>query len=156
MKTLNEYKLLIEQWSIDRNLHTANPKAQFLKVVEEAGEIYEAIEFQEDNALMDAIGDTYVTIVILAQQLNLELKKVHVPSISLNDNNLFIELSKTASGLSKDRDVSKHINRVYSIVLELSLEYKMNFLDCVSVAYNEIKDRKGKMIDGTFVKADDL
>jgi hypothetical protein len=28
--------------------------------------------------------------------------------------------------------------------------------ECLEVAYNDIKDRKGKMIDGVFVKESDL
>jgi len=28
--------------------------------------------------------------------------------------------------------------------------------DCLAVAYDDIKDRKGKMIDGIFVKSTDL
>jgi hypothetical protein len=32
----------------------------------------------------------------------------------------------------------------------------MNIEDCIDVAWNEIKDRKGKMVDGIFVKEEDL
>ena len=34
--------------------------------------------------------------------------------------------------------------------------YQLNFEDCIRQAYNEIKDRKGKMINGVFVKEADL
>lgn len=34
--------------------------------------------------------------------------------------------------------------------------YNLNFKDCVESAYQEIANRKGKMIDGTFVKEEDL
>lgn len=32
----------------------------------------------------------------------------------------------------------------------------LKFNDCLDYAYNEIKDRKGKLINGTFVKESDL
>lgn len=32
----------------------------------------------------------------------------------------------------------------------------LDFIECIEIAYNEIKDRKGEMKDGTFVKASDL
>ena len=36
----------------------------------------------------------------------------------------------------------------------LAAQCNLDYLDCVDGAYNEIKDRKGKMIDGVFVKED--
>lgn len=34
--------------------------------------------------------------------------------------------------------------------------YELNFIDCVESAYEEISNRKGKMVNGTFVKDSDL
>lgn len=33
---------------------------------------------------------------------------------------------------------------------------KVNIEDCIQQAYDEIKDRKGKMVNGVFVKEEDL
>jgi NTP pyrophosphatase (non-canonical NTP hydrolase) len=88
----------IQQWSIDRNLQTSDKKSQLVKVVEEVGEVAAAIARGDDELLQDAIGDVFVTIVILSQ----------------------------CSGL--------------------------DFTECVRHAYNEIKDRKGKLVDGIFIK----
>jgi NTP pyrophosphatase (non-canonical NTP hydrolase) len=88
----------IQQWSIDRNLPTSDKKSQLVKVVEEVGEVAAAIARGDDELLQDAIGDVFVTIVILSQ----------------------------CSGL--------------------------DFTECVRHAYNEIKDRKGKLVDGIFIK----
>ena len=88
----------IQQWSIDRNLQTSDKKSQLVKVAEEVGEVAAAIARGDDELLQDAIGDVFVTIVILSQ----------------------------CSGL--------------------------DFTECVRHAYNEIKDRKGKLVDGIFIK----
>nr|DAS35562.1 MAG TPA: NTP-PPase-like protein [Caudoviricetes sp.] len=40
------------------------------------------------------------------------------------------------------------------IVLCLQLGYDVE--ECLTIAYNDIKDRKGKMVNGTFVKEEDL
>jgi NTP pyrophosphatase (non-canonical NTP hydrolase) len=88
----------VQQWSIDRNLPTSDKKSQLVKVVEEVGEVAAAIARGDDELLQDAIGDVFVTIVILSQ----------------------------CSGL--------------------------DFTECVRHAYNEIKDRKGKLVDGIFIK----
>lgn len=88
----------IQQWAIDRNLQTSDKKSQLVKVVEEVGEVAAAIARGDNELLQDAIGDVFVTIVVLSQ----------------------------CSGL--------------------------DFTECVQLAYNQIKDRKGKLVDGIFIK----
>ena len=92
----------VEQWSMDKDLHKANPDRQALKVWEESGEIAAALSRNDKEALMDGIGDTVVTLIILAQQHGMTLER------------------------------------------------------CLQYAYDEIKGRTGKTINGTFVKSEDL
>lgn len=92
----------VEQWVIDRNLHTQDPKVQMCKTMEELGELAKAINKSDKEKQMDGIGDTVVTLICISEQLGLK------------------------------------------------------FNDCLDYAYNEIKDRKGKLINGTFVKESDL
>lgn len=103
-KTINISKLTekIEQWAEDRNLHTADPNKQMLKLGEEFGELCEGMAKGKSEMVEDSIGDMYVVLTILSMQLGLNIGK------------------------------------------------------CIQLAYNEIKDRKGKMIDGVFVKEEDL
>ena len=62
---------LIRQWAYDRNLHGGHPHTQFLKMVEEQGELAEAlVKKRSMDDIQDAIGDVFVTLVILAQQLD--------------------------------------------------------------------------------------
>ncbi|MEJ7540383.1 MULTISPECIES: MazG-like family protein [Staphylococcus intermedius group] len=58
----------VEQWSIDKDLHKADSNRQALKVWEESGEIGAALSRGNLEALKDGIGDTVVTLIILAQQ----------------------------------------------------------------------------------------
>lgn len=99
---MNKLIQQVEQWSMDKNLHKANPDRQALKFYEEAGEVAAALSRDDKEALMDGIGDTVVTLIILAQQHGMTLER------------------------------------------------------CLQYAYDEIKDRKGKTINGTFVKESDL
>lgn len=152
MKFLNDYNELIKQWSIDKGLHIESPKIQMLKVVEEFGEIDEA---QTKEDLMDAIGDSYVTLVIIAQQLGIEEF-----SSCQNDRSFSANLGRLSGFLVRESkiidEIEATIECLYHNLLKICRLRGVNFLECLSVAYNEIKDRKGKMIDGTFVKADDL
>lgn len=92
----------IKQWAVDRNLHTANPDKQMLKLFEELGELAEGMAKNKPEQIADSIGDAYVVMTILSMQLGINIE------------------------------------------------------DCIAQAYDEIKDRRGKMVDGVFVKEEDL
>ncbi len=88
----------VREWGRARKI--SDPNTQTVKLLEEAGEI--AHEISRGNytsdALWDAIGDTMVVLIILAD---------------ITDNDV---------------------------------------LECLEMAYNEIKDRNGKVVRGGFVK----
>lgn len=85
-------------WGLKHGIN--NPIKQYAKVNEEIGEI--AHELTRDRLhsadMMDALGDTMVTLVILADILHFDIR------------------------------------------------------DCLEEAYEQIKDREGKTVDGCFVK----
>lgn len=99
---MNDLIKKVEQWSIDKNLHKAEASKQYLKFQEEAGEIASALARGQGDNFKDSVGDTIVTLIILAQ------------------------------------------------IEGTSLE------ECLSIAYEEIKDRTGKTVNGVFVKSEDL
>lgn len=65
---MNQLIKQVEQWSIDKGLHNGNRDRQALKVWEESGEIAKAMSRNRIEELKDGIGDTVVTLIILAQQ----------------------------------------------------------------------------------------
>jgi NTP pyrophosphatase (non-canonical NTP hydrolase) len=68
--TLNDLNRLVVEWANARNLiHPDNAKSQFIKVVEEVGELGSAILKADDDGIIDALGDVMVTIIILNEQL---------------------------------------------------------------------------------------
>ena len=100
--TLDQLVEQVQQWSIDKDLQNGNSDRQALKFYEEAGEVASALSRGQMDALKDGIGDTVVTLIILAQQ------------------------------------------------------HDMTLQECLQYAYDEIKGRKGKTINGTFIKEADL
>ena len=89
----------IRQWAKDRGIYEkGNPQTQYVKLMEEAGELAQAILKEDINEIKDAIGDMVVVLTNLA----------HLQSMKIED--------------------------------------------CIKSAYNEIKNREGKMQNGTFVK----
>jgi NTP pyrophosphatase (non-canonical NTP hydrolase) len=99
---VNDLMLKIEKWAVQRNLHTADPMKQMLKLGEEYGELCAGMARGDEHLIEDSIGDMFVVMTILCMQLNIEIA------------------------------------------------------ECIALSYDEIKDRKGKMINGVFVKEEDL
>ena len=67
-------------------------------------------------------------------------------------------MGELASGLAKGRhDVVKDsIGDIVVVLTILARQEGLEILDCVERAYDEIKDRKGKMVNGVFIKESDM
>lgn len=90
---------LIRDWAQVRGIYNkGDSKTQYVKLMEEVGELAQGILKKDRAEIQDAIGDI---VVVLTNLAHLEQMKIE---------------------------------------------------DCVTSAYNEIKDRKGKMVNGTFEK----
>jgi|TARA_R110001583_G_scaffold34035_1_gene114695 NTP pyrophosphatase (non-canonical NTP hydrolase) len=95
----NERFELIRQWAQERGIYdSGDSKTQYIKLMEEAGELAKALLEKNAYEVKDAIGDIVVVLTNLA-----------------------------------------------------ALE-GMTIENCIDSAYDEIKSRKGKMTNGTFVK----
>lgn len=168
--TFEELVELVEQWAIDRNLHTADPKVQYLKIIEELGETAGALARNNNgshmDAIIDGIGDTVVTIVIYLQQQDLSLVELLTSRQLVNrplDDTFILDqynYPEDATPLSVFNAVIESVGakRFDETVLYLGLLSGLlgiNLNYCLQSAYNEIKDRKGKMVNGTFIKEGD-
>lgn len=90
---------LIRDWADERGIYAkGDEKTQYIKLMEEAGELAQGLLKQNKEEVIDAIGDMVVVLTNLSHFVGVDIE------------------------------------------------------DCVVSAYNEIKNRKGKMSNGTFVK----
>ena len=90
---------LIRAWATEKGIYkTGDSRTQYVKLMEEAGELAQALLKNDETEVIDAIGDMVVVLTNLAK-------------------------------------LRGH-----------------NIEDCITSAYSVIKDRQGKMINGTFVK----
>lgn len=64
---------------------------------------------------------------------------------------LFEGLAKGKEDLTKDA-----LGDMYVVMTILSGQLGFTIEECIEIAYGEIKDRKGRMVDGVFVKEEDL
>ena len=102
MKTYQDF-VNIRGWAHARNLvNGSTTDKQFLKLIEEIGELAAGLARKDQVKVMDGIGDAVVVLTIMAEQMGFSIEA------------------------------------------------------CIEMAWDEIKDRKGRMIDGVFVKEAEL
>jgi NTP pyrophosphatase (non-canonical NTP hydrolase) len=74
MRSYNELEALVISWATQKGImQNGTPIAQFFKTVEEVEELGEAIEKNDIDETIDALGDILVTIIIQAEMHGLKL-----------------------------------------------------------------------------------
>ena len=69
---------------------------------------------------------------------------------------LIQEAGELSDNICKGRDISDDIGDMMVVLINIATRNNLSITECLEAAYNDIKDRKGKMIDGVFVKDADL
>jgi NTP pyrophosphatase (non-canonical NTP hydrolase) len=65
---------------------------------------------------------------------------------------LLQELGELSDNVCKGNDIRDDIGDMLVVMINILARNKLTLEECLEVAYNDIKDRKGKMVDGIFVK----
>lgn len=174
MKTEHyDYFTPIIDWANERGiLEEGRLTRQLLKSTEECSELQNAIESYENGnkealiEIKDAIGDVYVTLVI-STQMKLNHPYIVFRKIKLRENSLIIPTDFKFYTIELKRlDLDLYTSFTGEITYDLDLKiakyvefldflaktYDLKLTDCIEFAYNTISKRKGKMIDGSFVK----
>lgn len=172
MESMSEYyQRLVRQWAVDRNLiEGSTPEAQCIKLIEEYGELARGIAKKDEALIKDSIGDTLVVCIILAAQLGsdsfsidkliFERTALDVPDVS---EKIVVRGATELGAISyfinvTNRDIDRCIGNIYALcdtLAEIAYLHKWSLVDCLMAAYNEIKDRKGRCVDGIFIREGD-
>jgi len=76
-----------------------------------------------------------------------------------SDKDQFLKLMQEAGELSdslcKGKDIRDDIGDMMVVLINIMVRNNLTMKECLGVAYEDIKDRKGTMIDGIFVKDGD-
>ncbi|MCJ0570767.1 MazG-like family protein [Enterococcus cecorum] len=160
LRDMKELIKKVEVWSKERGLNTADPNKQRLKLWEEFGELNASIARNDREGAIDAIGDMLVVMIIYKQQLGYGSNDVFYPR---KDNvDLLSRLDDTSlidcigRGISDSQSCIEGLGMVVENLTVLAYRLSTNLEECLGAAYDEIKDRRGKMINGVFVKESDL
>jgi hypothetical protein len=159
----------IQHWATEKGLHEADPFRQFAKHIEESAEFRNA-ETNED--FFAELGDNVVTITILAMQHDLDVLDCFCSIIVIYHDGMTlggwadlkaIELNgRIAEAMCKkdSRKLERSIGQYFAFLANEAEqgvpECKSDIKKCAEAAFNKIAGRTGKMVDGVFVKAEDL
>lgn len=176
----------IIDWAKERKIDEKGTIAgQRLKTIEEMSELIKAMCKDNLSMIKDSIGDIYVTLVIGTllhtkdEEKTLDLfdrleraKSNYIEFECDGDINNVKEYCgndeiKWLNGVSFElnRISENEIPEIYEfnnfsilgfIISFYAIRRDTTLRECVELAYNEISKRKGKMINGIFVKEEDL
>ncbi len=142
MKTLEELQPLIIKWANDKDLiHKENAPKQRLKLIEECGELASAILKDDIDSQKDAIGDIFVVLIILSEQLGCY-------DYDFEDDGDPDSIDMLIKGIVSDF----YVEGKFSYLVNTSRELRLDLTECANIAWNQIKDRKGNTVNGTFIK----
>lgn len=155
----------IEQWAEDRNIISGSkPIDQAMKLFSEFGELADNVGKGRD--CRDDIGDVFVVLTIMAKQLehsamenyDIELWHENQSDITLKDRVILLSEKLTEFCFdAREGDVYHTVfDAVISQLKTIAIKSGTTLQECVQIAYNDIKDRKGIMQNGVFIKEGDL
>lgn len=166
--TIQELVPLIHQWAKEREIYVQlTPFDELLKTHEEVGELIKACYDNDKPAIQDAIGDVMITMINycyfieldaikhIKQAVDLSVTGYYTISYVINAHNALGRLISLYVW-NEGKEISKPSGlRVFSILHYLNgiahLE-GTTLEECLNIAYNEIKNRKVKIINGKFIK----
>ena len=166
MELEHELVTLTKKWFVDRDLeHGGRLDKQALKLSEEFGELCAGYLKQNEKLTKDSIGDCAVVVVGLAMLIKEDVHSIFEESDNIRRKdamecfkllNANISEFQLSQELASKETCRHNLVRAVAYLKSISNTLGYDFVDCFELAYNEIKDRKGRWIDGTFVKEEDL
>lgn len=166
IERFHQFRANVEQWSAERGIYEhSTALAQALKAVSEVGELADAVIKNDMDALKDAIGDVAVCVVNVMHMGRVALDEDYVFDAAPTRADVDVHRATAFTTYSvghmcyalADGHAAESVSSTVDIVLlslrETARIVGLSFADCCDAAWNEIKDRKGRMVaGGAFVK----
>ena len=68
---------------------------------------------------------------------------------------LIQECGELSDNICKGKDIRDDIGDIIVVLINIAERNNLSIIDCLDKAWDDIKDRKGTMIDGVFIKESD-
>ena len=165
--TIQELVPLIQEWAKEREIYEQLTSFdEILKTHEEVGELIKACYDDDRPAIQDAIGDVMVTLINYCYFKKIDFVKVY-EQIQYDDSeviNLYCALTVNDIIALFLRDIIyssykplkvtilRTVSHILRELQNITINDNTTLEECLNIAYNEIKDRKGKIINRKFIK----
>lgn len=154
----------IEQWANDRNIiKGTKPIDQAMKLFSEFGELADNVGKGRD--CRDDIGDCAVVMTIIMCQCGLsfhayaeDLKFISQYDIKYNVSQLATNIAEFISDIASNHEISDESDAFIWCIEYLNviaIQTGSSLKECIQIAYIDIKDRKGIVANGVFIKESD-
>lgn len=143
----------ITQWGRKRGINSplSDPMPQVVKLGEEIGEAYEAEIDGEMDELKDGIGDSVVVLYQIAEIAQVTIRPIE----HLMSSSVFGAYGKLCRAVAKNDNVDWYVSEMYELLDRWADAAGLSVDECIEAAWNEIKNRTGKTVNGVFVKETD-
>ncbi|WP_010247837.1 MazG-like family protein [Peptoniphilus rhinitidis] len=169
MKTLEELNQYIERWAHERKLDKeATKEAQSVKTAEEFAELIIGISKNKDDLIKDSIGDVYVTLIVgnlvqnkvdlveIYKKAEKDFKDIRYSFQKGDKRNMIKAIASCMREIATIGYTENSIGMTVMNLMGIANLYSLTLNECVEAAYKEIANRKGRIINGQFVKQEDL
>lgn len=143
----------IIEWLKKHNIDKLSPDKQYLKILEEVGELARGLLKNDLEEIKDAIGDIYVALIGYSLQHNIQ--EVYVKNEEFNGGSHTLSSLKSFLYVLYDKSYNPSFYDFRTKITFIDLiafNNNLTLKECVEHAYNEIKDRDIKIIEGVAVK----
>jgi mazG nucleotide pyrophosphohydrolase domain protein len=157
-----DIQTLVENWAEKKGImEFGTPMKQLLKTLEEITELHAAIEDDNLEEIIDAIGDVVVTLVIYAKMKSITLFPNGSEELSDSKGTAqdpYFLLDNCNKLMQLEKFTNDSIEKYYTVQMMLFLlnqianRFNLKIWECLHSAYKVISKRKGEMVNGTFVK----
>lgn len=167
-KKVSDLLFNTKNWFIARDIAQGDIDKQGLKLIEETGELVSGYLKGKHEVIMDSIGDVAVVVIGYAMMAGVspefiffDRKDDYLPDfggvpawIWMMTDSAF--QAKVAQDLGIENTIKYNLSNIILYLDLISKELGYDFVECFGLAYEEIKDRKGRWVNGSFVKEEDL
>lgn len=156
---LQKLQAQVIDWATDRGIYEkSDAYMQLLKTGEEVLELLGAIHQKNNAEIVDALGDIQVCLInyLHFRGNDFELAELYEEAEINTRLDFFYLLSLFSTWQEREKDTGKFPRHVVwqflGLLKKTANHQKLDLVNCLESAYNVIKKRKGKMINGQFVK----
>lgn len=167
-KKMSDLVFATKMWFIARGIEQGDVNKQGLKLIEEMGELVSGYLKNKEDVIKDSIGDVAVVVIGYAMMAGVnpefiffDRKEDYLPDfggvtawIWMITDSAF--QAKVAQDLGIETSLKANLQNIICYLDLICRELGYDFTECFDSAYNEIKDRKGRWVNGSFVKEEDL